>query len=84
MIEQFNVISLKNKDILSTVSWCSCYFCLKYSLTENLTTWTDNGYTALCPNCDVDALIPDLVEVDILKEAHARWFGENYVVNLYK
>lgn len=52
---------------------CGCYFCIRHISSVDVDEYTDDGATALCPNCGVDALIID-VSTEELEEAHERWF----------
>lgn len=51
-----------------------CFFCLRIFRGEEVTDWTDDGETALCPHCDVDALLPSVGDPAILSAMHERWF----------
>lgn len=46
---------------------CGCYYCLEiYSPTE-IREWADRGRTAICPRCEIDAVLPGS-KVDLAKE----------------
>ena len=44
------------KEIESSNS-CGCFYCFNMFLPCEIKEWTDNGTTALCPNCRIDAVI---------------------------
>jgi hypothetical protein len=52
----------------------SCFFCLRVSPTSAVTEWTDDGETALCPHCDIDAVLPGYVEPVLLGRMHEYYF----------
>jgi NTP pyrophosphatase (non-canonical NTP hydrolase) len=37
--------------------------------------WIDNGVTALCPKCGIDAVLPYNLGDTVLKQMHDYWFG---------
>jgi hypothetical protein len=37
--------------------------------------WTDRGNTALCPHCQIDAIVPEQLDVPTLEALNLRWFG---------
>ncbi len=64
--------AFKNKDKL--VKECSCYHCLNKFDKEHITQWTDQGQTAICPSCHVDAVLPGIFSDEQLKLFHDYWF----------
>jgi len=48
-----------------------CFHCLKIFESKEIVSYTDQGETALCPFCEVDAVIPD---TDNLEEIKKYWF----------
>ena len=56
---------------------CGCFFCLKIYDPVNITNWL-NDETALCPYCNVDAVIPEsddyLLEDSLLLAMKEYWF----------
>ncbi len=37
---------------------CQCFYCLETFHAEQVTRWIDDGQTALCPKCGIDAVLP--------------------------
>jgi hypothetical protein len=37
--------------------------------------WTDRGNTALCPHCQIDAVVPRQLDMPTLEALNLRWFG---------
>ena len=53
--------SFKNKDDIAASTMCGCFFCLKIYETSQIKDWADADLTALCPHCDIDAVLWDSV-----------------------
>ena len=71
--------AMHNRELISNVSECSCYYCLKTFGSSEIKEWTDkNDDTALCPYCSVDAVIPVYSEEEknpeTLLNIHKYWF----------
>lgn len=68
--------AMRNKTSLSFVEKAGCYNCMEIIDVKDITEWTDQGETALCPKCHVDAVLPDanLTQAQ-LKEIHEYWFN---------
>ena len=68
--------SRKNETIISKSKQCGCYYCKTVFDSITIEEWTDEDLeerTALCPNCGVDAVIPDsfpIINKDFLKALH--------------
>jgi hypothetical protein len=73
-IENFPQKSRRNRAEIENHSTCSCYFCLRSFLKEEVIEWVDKGETALCPHCGIDALIPGVVSSELLTSAKIRFF----------
>ncbi len=73
-VEMFPDLSMHNRENLRIVPHASCYQCIRLVNTKDITDWTDDGTTALCPNCDIDSLIAGVVDRDLLKQGNVRWF----------
>jgi len=64
--------SLRNRKQLENQT-CSCYYCLRDFPASQITQWTDNEETAVCPFCHVDAVIP--VNQLLARQLNAKYFG---------
>ncbi|QFT89779.1 hypothetical protein FIU87_14040 [Bacillus sp. THAF10] len=47
---------------------CGCFFCTEIYHPSAIEEWIDNGQTALCPKCGIDAVIAESVEFPISEE----------------
>ncbi|MBI6885091.1 cytoplasmic protein [Pseudomonas putida] len=58
---------------------CSCFYCLESFSPNEIIDWTDNGQTAFCPKCEVDAVIGSASGIDLsnstLRQMHEHWFA---------
>ncbi len=55
---------------------CGCFYCLGVYNSLDIKRWVDNGRTALCPKCGIDAVLAYEKDEVFLKQMHDRWFGE--------
>lgn len=63
-----------NHTAIASDTVCGCYFCLTVFTGGAIEEWADEGTTALCPRCGVDAVLPGVNDTDILAATHERWF----------
>jgi hypothetical protein len=74
--------------LLEQSEWCGCFYCLGFFRPPSIKEWVDDGQTAKCPGCGIDAVLPDksLVLIDsmdssmtwslfFLQKMHERWFS---------
>jgi hypothetical protein len=58
---------------------CACFFCLQHFAPGEITEWVDDGKTALCPRCGIDAVLgsagPYPLTPAFLRAMNAAWFG---------
>lgn len=66
--------SKDNRSRIQPDTDCGCYFCLTVVKGSEITDWIDEGQTALCPRCMLDAVLPNCSDKDYLKEQHKKWF----------
>ena len=73
-IEKASELSIYNRPRIKAGEVCGCYFCLTVFDGGEIHEWMDDGKTACCPRCDVDAVLPGVDDIDALTAAHERWF----------
>ena len=61
-----------NKENLKKSKNAYCLCCRKNHLALNVTEFCDNGTTGLCPDCFVDAIVPDY-PTKYLKKQLTEW-----------
>lgn len=71
--------SSRHRDELARSRQCGCFYCLAMYAPSEITTWIDDGTTALCPRCGIDSVIGDAsgypIERWLLRAMKAHWFG---------
>ncbi|PSJ59651.1 cytoplasmic protein [Pseudaminobacter soli (ex Li et al. 2025)] len=70
--------SIRHRGEIEASGIRGCFYCLEtYSPTE-ITEWTDEGQTALCPRCGIDSVLGDASGVpitsDFLTRMSRHWF----------
>jgi hypothetical protein len=71
--------SMKNRQNVKTSQICGCYQCLATFPSQEITQWTDQNETAICPKCQTDSVLPDSCGISLdennLKEIKKYWFA---------
>lgn len=68
-----------NRSKLTLSTEVGCYYCRQIFFPSEITEWTDDDSTALCPKCGIDSVIPrrTIEFAELLRLARIRWFGED-------
>lgn len=66
--------SIRNRSALGQSHRASCYFCLRTFPAADVISWTDNGDTALCPFCRIDAVLPGEIDLATLTATNEYFF----------
>lgn len=72
--------SINNKLEIEKSKKCGCFHCLQIFEPSEIKIWIkDISDTALCPYCNIDAVIPEtneiIIESKLLEEMNRHWFG---------
>jgi hypothetical protein len=71
--------SISHRVEIAASTRCGCFHCLAKIAPGLIREWCDDGQTALCPNCGIDALIGDAagfpLDQSSLRRMNAHWFG---------
>lgn len=51
--------SSRHRDEITASTQCGCFQCCATFPPEQIVDWTDDGDTALCPQCGIDTVIGD-------------------------
>lgn len=62
------IMAMRNKKIVTASQVAGCFHCLEIFKPEEITEYTDQGETVLCPKCRTDTVISDLMGFDITKD----------------
>jgi hypothetical protein len=73
--------SFKTRDELLVSTACGCFYCERMFSPREVQEWADEGQTAICPYCGIDAVIGDKsgypIDFAFLRKMKERWFGQN-------
>jgi hypothetical protein len=69
-------MTLRNRVAITEAGFAGCFFCFGFFGAKEVKEFDDKGETAICPRCDVDALVPGIVDMGAMMRAHERWFTE--------
>lgn len=77
-LERLHTYSSHNKRFIAISNKCYCFYCRSCMDRSEIVDYCDNGQTAICPKCSIDAIIPDSIEETvnekIISELNAYWF----------
>lgn len=77
LIMEAPIYSMKNKRFIEESENCGCYNCMSVFSKHDITEWTDNGQTAICPKCNVDSVLSQTYGIELdeknLKTIHDYW-----------
>lgn len=74
LVESARDLSFKNKKDIQAETTCGCYYCCRTFTGNEIKEWVDGGTTAMCPHCNIDSVVPGMINKNDLEEAHLRWF----------
>jgi len=72
--KEASVLSLHNRPEIKEGVSCVCYFCMQVFDGGEIKDWADDDDTALCPHCNIDAIVPNEADVKYLRHAHLESF----------
>lgn len=76
-IVEAHKLSSHNINILEEGINCACFSCLRFFPFDVIKKWIDDGRTAICPKCDIDAVIPAKTfnyDIQFLRQMSHYWF----------
>jgi hypothetical protein len=70
--------SIQHRAELEASAVCGCFYCLSIFPPVDISEWTDDGQTAICPNCPVDSVIGAAsgfpITQEFLQRMHDKFF----------
>jgi hypothetical protein len=76
----------RHKEEIERSSQCGCFYCMETFSPNQIATWHDDGETAECPKCGIDAVIGSASRYPIsnrfLQRMHRYWFDRSYKIEL--
>ena len=80
LVREAPIYSMKNRKFIEESETCGCYHCTKVFSTHDITEWTDDGMTAICPYCSADSVLSQTYGVQLdecnLKTIHDYWLNK--------
>lgn len=77
---QLPLFVMNNRELQKMSTNAGCYHCCKTFLASEVKSYTDQEKTALCPFCDIDAVIFDCIGFNLteanLTKANKYWFAK--------
>ncbi len=72
-----HVLGIRHRRQLAHAGRCGCFYCLAFFNAAEITDWTDDDETALCPRCGIDSVLPATEEItpEFLKQMQEYWFA---------
>ena len=72
--------TMGNRQEIERSMKCACFDCGEIYDASEVTEWTDNGNTALCPHCGMDCVMGDAAGYEFttqfLRVMRQRWIAE--------
>lgn len=59
LLRDAHVTCYENRELIDKSLLCACFHCKQYFPPDRIVSWTDDDETALCPYCDIDAVLGD-------------------------
>lgn len=85
LVKKAHKLTSNNRTLIESSKSCGCCYCCAIFEPSKITTWIGHcrnsmlKTTAVCPQCGIDAIIPDASGIEInhkfLKDMFNRWFG---------
>jgi NAD-dependent SIR2 family protein deacetylase len=75
-LERAHIDSSSHRALVERSRVCGCFYCCEVFPPSEVREWIDEGETALCPRCGIDAVLPDSVGFtdEFLKAMRGYWF----------
>jgi hypothetical protein len=87
-LESIHRYSSRHRELLAVSEFAGCFYCKSRFRPDEVADWVDgrqpetgnleDGVTALCPRCGIDAVLPSAAPIrwddSLLDEMHRYWF----------
>jgi len=76
-LDYIHTYTKENLDMIGTGN-CSCIYCGSYFSgfeVSRIFMESSGKYTALCPRCEIDAVVPCIIPQEVLEMLKDRWFS---------
>lgn len=85
MLEAAHQHSFHNHALIRAGGSCGCFYCLRTFDASRVQRFVDDGQTALCPFCGIDAVLPvqvDPIDANFLRQMRRRFFEQKVKLDL--
>lgn len=80
ILKEAHKASSHHRKLVQASEQCGCFHCLSVFKSGQVREWTDQGETALCPDCGIDSVLPAAagyaLSQEFLKAMERHWFGQ--------
>lgn len=80
VLEKAHKHSIHHRAEIEASDKVGCFCCRKVFSWKDVTEWVDDGETAMCPYCGIDAVLGSAsaypITQEFLEQMQIRWFGE--------
>lgn len=80
--------AIYNRKDIEKTDTCGCFYCKNIFYAGDITEWTDEGQTALCPYCGVDSVICNkegyIVTPEDLEILNKHYFKDTPIITMEK
>ena len=77
-MKKLHAYASHNKHLVEQSEKCYCFHCKGVFNSSEIGSYLENEESALCPNCNVDAIIPDgiddTIDESVIADMHDYWF----------
>ena len=74
ILNYLHSISSLHRPVLERETDACCFYCQGSFEVSEITLWTDQGQTALCPLCGIDSVLPGTLEPALIEEMYEYYF----------
>ena len=80
-LAEYHSKSRNHWDLLRKSTYCACFRCCEFFFSDKIRAFTDANNTALCPICEIDAVIPYVLGENeftnsLIKTMNAHYYGD--------
>lgn len=76
--KKWHKLCFENKTLLQNAKRCACFYCGGRFDVSEIESWIEdnNGLTAQCPKCDIDSVIPAVIDGKEVTNEELKIMGE--------
>lgn len=78
-LEVVHKYSSYHRELINGSAIVGCFYCIERFVPSDIKEWIDGGDTAICPNCGIDSVLPEILGIvptqELLMRMHEYWFA---------